>query len=74
MNLPVIDPLATGKNIKHFAKDHKYTAKGVATMCSVTRTSVYKWYSGDNVPTVDNLIILSNLFGVKIDDLVVVRR
>ena len=32
--------------------------------------SVYAWLSGKSLPTVDNLLVLSELFGVTIDEIV----
>ena len=74
MNVPVIDLLATGKNIKQHIKEHDFNAPIVAKRLGVSNTTVYKWCSGEHVPTVDNLVILSSMFGVKIDDLIVVRK
>ena len=33
--------------------------------------AIYKWQSGAALPTVDNLIVLAALFGVRIDDILV---
>ena len=38
-----------------------------------TRNAVYKWLRGDALPTLDNMLILADLFGVKIDDIIVVK-
>lgn len=31
--------------------------------------AIYKWIHGRNLPTVDNLIILAEIFGVSVDDI-----
>lgn len=31
--------------------------------------TVYRWLDGTNIPSVDNLYVLSRLFGVKVDDI-----
>ena len=36
-----------------------------------TPQAIYKWIAGINVPTVDNLLILSAMFGVRIDDIII---
>ena len=35
---------------------------------------VYKWINGKNLPTIDNLLVLAKMFGVKMDDIVVTRE
>lgn len=36
-----------------------------------TPQAIYKWRNGKSMPTIDNLVILAHIFGVKIDDIVV---
>ena len=36
--------------------------------------AIYKWQRGDTIPTIDNLIILADVFGVSIDDIIVWNR
>lgn len=35
---------------------------------------VYKWIWGLNLPKIDHLVILADMFGVTMDDIVVVKR
>lgn len=72
--IPVIDLPATGQNIKQLARARKITVTALGAICHVSRTAVYKWYSGVCMPTVDNLVALSRLFGVAIDDLIAVTE
>ena len=37
-------------------------------------TAVFKWMKGTSLPTVDNLVILADLFGVTIEDILVIRK
>ena len=39
-----------------------------------TPQSIYKWQKGKVVPTVDNLVALSSLFGVAIDEIIIVEN
>ena len=33
--------------------------------------AIYKWQRGTALPTVDNLVVLAAVFGVKIDDILI---
>ena len=37
----------------------------------MTPQAIYKWQSGLTAPTVDNLVILADAFGVEVDDIIV---
>lgn len=38
-----------------------------------TPQAIYKWRNGKSMPTIDNLVILAHIFGVKIDDIIVTK-
>lgn len=38
-----------------------------------TPQAIYKWRNGESLPTIDNLVILAHIFGVKIDDIIVTK-
>lgn len=73
--MPTIDMQATGKNIKD-----KMAAKGmtVADMQGIfgfnTPQAIFKWCRGATLPTLDNLVILANIFGTTMDDIIVTNR
>lgn len=69
--MPQIDVVSTGQNIKRMRKAAGMKIKDVQDACGVTATSVCNWQNGKAVPTVDNLIILSAIWHVKIDDIIV---
>ena len=37
-----------------------------------TPQAIYKWQQGLALPTIDNLVVLAALLGVKIDDILVI--
>jgi len=39
-----------------------------------TRNAVYKWLGGEALPSLDNLVILADLLGVRMDEVLVVKR
>jgi len=67
-----VDMKATGKNIKQLAKDRKIqTAELQRILGFGTPQAIYKWYRGQSLPTVDNLVILADIFKVTIDDIII---
>jgi hypothetical protein len=39
-----------------------------------TPQAIFKWMRGDSVPTIDNMIIIADMSGVTIDQIVVIKR
>ena len=75
MDIPTINMAATGRNINILRNRAGMTVQDVqVTMGFNTPQAIYKWFRGDAMPTVDNLVILATIFGVKIDDIIVVNR
>ena len=66
-----IDMDKTGKKIKEIRKRSGMTIKQVQDACGISAAAVCKWQNGQAMPTLDNLIILSDLWNVKMDDLIV---
>ena len=73
--MPTIDMTATGLRIGALRDSSGLTNKGLAeAMGFSTRNAVYKWLGGDALPSLDNLVILADLLGVKMDEILVVRK
>lgn len=58
------------ENIKQCRNDKKMTQEYVAESLGVSRQSVSKWENGTSDPSTSNLIALSELFGVAVQDLI----
>ena len=72
-NTPIINIKATGENIVKLRKEKGLSVKDIQYACGFgTPQAVYKWQQGLALPTVDNLVLLSHLFGVTIDEILVV--
>ena len=72
--MPVIDAKRTGERIGALRDAAGLDNTAIAdAMGFSTRNAVYKWLKGDALPTLDNMLILADLFGVKIDDIIVVK-
>ena len=66
----VLDMIATGQNIKMIMCERGYTVKDVQTYLKLsTSQSIYHWFDGKSMPTVDNLYALSDLFCLPVDAL-----
>lgn len=70
--IPVIDMTATGINITRMRIAAGLTVKDVQDVFGFsTPQAIYKWQRGAALPTVDNLVVLAAIFGVKIDDILI---
>ncbi len=62
--------MSLGKNIQFLRKQKKITQEQLAEEMSVSRQTVSKWEADEIVPELDKIIILSDMFSCKLDDLV----
>ena len=73
--MPIIDIAATGANIKSMMRTKGFKVADVQAACGFnTPQAIFKWMRGDSVPTIDNMIIIADMFGVTIDQIVVIKR
>ena len=69
---PVIDPIATGKNIVRLRQARGMTVKDLQQWFGFEEPrAIYKWQQGQTLPSVDNLIALSALLDVPVEDILV---
>lgn len=70
-----IDMIETGKQLKKFAKRSGYSVKDVQQYLGLSCPQpVYRWYKGVILPSVDNLLRLSELYHVHMEELLVKTR
>ncbi len=63
----------TGKKIKRLLKDNGYSVKDVQNVMGFENPqAVYKWLAGRSLPSLDNLIILSRILNISIEDILVI--
>ena len=73
--LPVIDIEKTGKRIKELQANSGLSTAYIQDCFGFnTPQAIYKWRGGKAIPTIDNLVILASLFGVKLDDIIVTKE
>ena len=71
---PVLDLEATGAKIKTLMKQRGITPRRLQILLDFPYVqTVYNWYQGKNMPTIDNLVVLAQVLGVTMDDIVVTR-
>ena len=73
MTMPAIDMVATGRNIVRLRQSAGLSVKDLQILFGfATPQAIYKWQHGTAMPTLDNLVALAMIFGVSMDDIIVV--
>ena len=68
---PVIDVGKTGQNLKNVMKEKGLCVKDIQKFLGLsTPQSIYHWFEGRSMPTLDNLYALSELFQMPVDMLI----
>lgn len=68
---PKIDMYKTGQNIKRIMVEQGMVVKDIQEYLGLAAPqSIYHWFEGRSLPTVDNLYALSELFHMPIDVIV----
>jgi len=71
---PVIDLTATGRNITRLRKAKGLSVRDIQTWYGFEEPqAIYKWQHGKCLPTVDNLVALSVLLEVPMNEILVLK-
>ena len=63
----------TGDQIKRLLKENGYSVKDIqSAMGFENPQAIYKWMSGRSLPSLDNLIILSRILHISMEDILVI--
>lgn len=62
--------LSLGQQLKKFRELKSLSQEDIAQKIGVTRQAVYKWENDKSYPDIDNLILLSELYNVTLDELI----
>ena len=69
---PVIDPVATGKNILSLRKEKGLTVRELQAFFGFEEPqAIYRWQYGKTLPSVDNLYALSSILDVPMERILV---
>lgn len=72
---PNIDQKKTGSNIKDICKKRNISVREIQNCLHIaSNQAIYDWFNGKNMPSLDNLIALSKLLEVSIEELVVLKE
>lgn len=72
MEYPMINVEETGIRIREKIKESGYTTKEIAEYMGFRHTkSVYSWYRGAALPSLENMVALSSLLMVSVNELIV---
>ena len=69
---PNIDMQRTGRRLKHMIESAGYTPRIIQDYLHLSCVQpIYRWYKGKILPSVDHLLMLSELLNVHLEDLLV---
>lgn len=72
MAIPTIDMVRTGRNINRLRKLAGVSVKDLQDVFGFTTPqAIYKWQHKTALLTIDNLVVLASVLGVRIDDILV---
>lgn len=74
-NIPSIDMMRTGENICRLRTAAGLTVRDLQEIFGFgTPQAIYKWQRGTALPTLDNIVVLAAVFGVAVDDILVMDQ
>lgn len=72
MRYPIINSKKTGKNIYKFSRKKGITANNIQKFMNFScAQTIYRWFHGKSLPSLDNFYALSVLLGVSMENLLV---
>ena len=67
--------VATGKNIVSLREESGLSVRNLQEIFGfATPQAIYKWQHGTAMPTIDNLIVLSAVFQVSMDEIIILEN
>ena len=73
-SFPVIDPVATGRNIVRLRKESGLSVADLQKYFGFEAPqAIYKWQKGQSLPSTDNLLALGHLLDVTMEEILVTR-
>ena len=71
-SFPVIDAVATGENIRRLRIANGLSVQDLQHWFNFQEPrAIYKWQSGQSLPSIDNLFALSRLFNVPMNSILI---
>lgn len=71
---PVLDLNATGAKIKSLLRQRGISPRELQSILNFPYVqTIYNWFRGKNMPTLDNLVVLAQVLDVRMDDIIVTK-
>ena len=71
LNKPIIDMKNTGAKLKSLRQFKKVSVKNLQEIFGMENPqAIYNWESGKNMPSIDNLLILANIYDVSLESII----
>ena len=75
VTIPTIDMVNTGQHIMELRVQAGLSVRELQEIFGFsTPQALYKWQHGTALPTIDNLVVLAAVLGVKVDDILVMTE
>ncbi|MBO4386844.1 MAG: helix-turn-helix transcriptional regulator [Treponema sp.] len=72
INKPIINIEATAAKIKEFRIRAGYSVREIQSIFNFSSPeAIYAWEKGKYLPTIDNMIVIANVYGVSVDEFIV---
>lgn len=66
--------MTLGEKIKNYRKQSDMSQEKLAEMVGVSRQAITKWETGNGMPDIENIIALSELFNVSLDEMLADKK
>lgn len=74
-SIPIIDIKQTGRKINQLRIENNLSVKDLQKVFGFTTPqAIYKWQQGTALPSLDNLVVLSEIFDVAIEEILYIRK
>ena len=75
ITMPAINMAATGRKIRRLREAAGLTVKDLQNIFGfATPQAIYKWQHGAAMPSIDNMVVLAAVWGLTIDEILVVEN
>lgn len=74
-SIPIIDIKQTGRKINQLRIENDLSVKDLQKIFGFTTPqAIYKWQQGTALPSLDNLVVLSEVFDVPIEEILCIIK
>ena len=74
-SIPIIDIKQTGRKINQLRLENDLSVRDLQKIFGFTTPqAIYKWQQGTALPSLDNLVVLSEIFDVPIEEILCITK